>query len=220
MWPVISGINGRLAALKTYLDTYLSPAKSAALDLVNSRLNDTISSRAPASTALSTAQWTNTRAAKLDNIATPLTQRRPTSLDSYTKLSTTSVNQFRPPLSATTGTAVNTTWTTKISSSTAGYIDLFVLTVGNNESPATYEVEFTMDGVVLPVITVTGYATGGYTQICCIVGTLTEADANTSVWFVALPDRHYFNTGLTVRVRRTTGGTVAAGIYYRYRELA
>lgn len=43
--------------------------------LVKTDLDATVSSRAPASTALSTAQWTNTRAAKLDNLDVAVSTR-------------------------------------------------------------------------------------------------------------------------------------------------
>ena len=42
-------------------------------------LDSTVSSRAPSSTALSTATWTNARAAKLDNVDTTVSSRAPSS---------------------------------------------------------------------------------------------------------------------------------------------
>lgn len=46
-----------------------------ALKFADTRLDATVSSRAPASTALSNATWTDLRAAKLDNLDTPVSSR-------------------------------------------------------------------------------------------------------------------------------------------------
>lgn len=58
MWTMLAGVPGKL---KTLLDR-LTATRAANLD----RLDETISSRAAASTALSNAVWTNTRAGRLD----------------------------------------------------------------------------------------------------------------------------------------------------------
>ena len=47
--------------------------------IVGNRLDTTVSSRAPASTALSNATWTDARAAKLDNLDTTVSSRAPAS---------------------------------------------------------------------------------------------------------------------------------------------
>lgn len=73
-----------------YLDDNIStkaPASTAlsTADWTNTRagkldnLDDTVSSRAPSSTALSTATWTGTRAAKLDSIDAAISSRAPSS---------------------------------------------------------------------------------------------------------------------------------------------
>ena len=70
MWTMLAGVPGKL---KMLLDR-LTATRAANLDGLTSartgyldRLDATISSRAPASTALSTATWTAARAAKLDS---------------------------------------------------------------------------------------------------------------------------------------------------------
>jgi len=60
MWTMLAGVPGRL---KTLLDR-LTAARAANLD----NLNATISSRAPASTALSNMVWTPERATKIDGL--------------------------------------------------------------------------------------------------------------------------------------------------------
>ncbi|WP_341649924.1 hypothetical protein [Thauera humireducens] len=58
MWTMLAGVPGKL---KTLLDR-LTATRAANLD----NLNATVTSRAPAATALSNAVWTDARAAKLD----------------------------------------------------------------------------------------------------------------------------------------------------------
>ena len=65
MLDFFAGVPGRL---KTLTDR-LTSARAGYLDNLNTNL---AALPAPASTALSTAQWTNTRAAYLDNIALPV----------------------------------------------------------------------------------------------------------------------------------------------------
>lgn len=69
MWALLAGVPGRL---KTLIDR-LTATRAANLD----NLNATVSSRAPADTALSTATWTGTRAGKLDSIDAAVSTRMP-----------------------------------------------------------------------------------------------------------------------------------------------
>lgn len=69
MWALLAGVPGRL---KTLIDR-LTAARAANLDSIDA----TISSRAPANTALSTATWTGTRAANLDSIDAAVSTRMP-----------------------------------------------------------------------------------------------------------------------------------------------
>lgn len=64
MWTMLAGVPGKL---KTLLDR-LTATRAALLD----NLNATVSSRAPAATALSNAVWTDARAGKIDLIAPAL----------------------------------------------------------------------------------------------------------------------------------------------------
>lgn len=66
---------GLPSKLKVLVDR-LTSARAANLD----NLNATVSSRAPASTALSNAVWTDTRAGKLDSIERAVVSRSPTNL--------------------------------------------------------------------------------------------------------------------------------------------
>lgn len=61
----ISGASGRLKAVYTYLTSYLSATRCAKID----NCDTTTSSRAAASTALSSATWTAARAGYLDKIS-------------------------------------------------------------------------------------------------------------------------------------------------------
>lgn len=60
----ISGASGRLKAIYTYLTSYLSATRCAKID----NLDTTLTSRAPASTAVSSATWTAARAGYLDKL--------------------------------------------------------------------------------------------------------------------------------------------------------
>lgn len=64
MLEIIAGIPGRLKTLSDYLTTNLGTARAAKID----NLDTTLSSRAVASTALSTVDWTPARAALLDGV--------------------------------------------------------------------------------------------------------------------------------------------------------
>lgn len=62
MWTMLAGVPGKMNALLTRL----TAARAESLD----KLDATITSRAPAASALNKAVWSDARAAKLDNIQT------------------------------------------------------------------------------------------------------------------------------------------------------
>lgn len=79
--------------------------------LIKDNLDDTISSRAPSSTALSTAQWTNTRAGLIDNLDATVSSRLASA--SYTAPDNTSITAIKAktdnlPSDPASDTTVNT----------------------------------------------------------------------------------------------------------------
>lgn len=66
MIGALLGLPGKIKTVYDYLTTNLAAVRAAKID----NLDAAMTTRAAASTALSTAQWTNTRAGYLDNIAT------------------------------------------------------------------------------------------------------------------------------------------------------
>ena len=65
MIDFLLGVPGKLATISTYLTTNLSALRAAKID----NLDAAISTRAPASTALTNATWTDTLATKISTIA-------------------------------------------------------------------------------------------------------------------------------------------------------
>ena len=70
MIDFLLGVPGKLKTVIDHLTTHLSSTRAAKID----QLDAAISSRAAASTALSTATWTSARAGYLDQINTGLTK--------------------------------------------------------------------------------------------------------------------------------------------------
>lgn len=64
MIDFLLGVPGKLKTISDHLAAYLSPTRCAKID----NLDTTLISRAPASTALSTATWTAARAGYLDKL--------------------------------------------------------------------------------------------------------------------------------------------------------
>jgi hypothetical protein len=62
MIDFLLGVPGKLSTIYTYLTTHLGSTRAAKID----NLDATVSSRAAASTALSSATWTNTKAGYID----------------------------------------------------------------------------------------------------------------------------------------------------------
>jgi hypothetical protein len=114
------------------------------LAIVTAALDATISSRAPASTALSTAQWTNTRAALLDYLDAAISSRAP----SATALSTAQWTNARAALldnldalissRAPSSTALSTTQWTNARAALLDYLDAAIssrLAAGDYTAP-------------------------------------------------------------------------------------
>lgn len=101
------------------------------------RLDASISSRAAASTALSNATWTNTRAGKLDSLDAAITSRAPASTalsnatwtDAKANYLDAAISTISSPVrSIQTGT-VDTTTTTNGTAPEANYIDVTISSV-------------------------------------------------------------------------------------------
>lgn len=68
MIDFLLGVPGKLKTISDHLTTNLSTTRAAKVD----NLDAAISTRAPASTALTNATWTNARAEKIDTLETKI----------------------------------------------------------------------------------------------------------------------------------------------------
>jgi len=82
MIDFLLGVPGKLKTISDFLTVNWTIARAAKVD----NLDAAISTRAPSSTALSTATWTSTRAAKLDTIETKATSIETKTISIETKL--------------------------------------------------------------------------------------------------------------------------------------
>lgn len=183
MWTMLAGVPGKL---KTLLDR-LTAARAGYLD----RLDATISSRAAASTALSNATWTNTRAGKLDLIKQSPVDSPPAADGlSGAVLSYTSPPDYRVVGGAqfTTG---STTLVTALSVTGAGVLNFLTVTGGSDIGA---QVVITIDGVVALNTTFSGAAAQSTTMV--IVGAFMQS------YSIAL-DQVPFRSSLLVQVRAT-----------------
>lgn len=199
----ISGATGRLKAVYDYLVANLSVARAAKID----NLDAAISTRAGASTALSSATWTGTRAGYLDKIEGP-TDAPPT-WHSASSGAITSTSNLNPPAVlqiCTVGADVSASvYTTTLSVSGRG-----VLTFA-----ALYFDAYSGNGymrIIIDGVTIIEQSTNASYAFGAVVGAMVE----TSVGIYAIPcEQIPFRTSLQIQIRTNGPGTVRA--FWRYR---
>lgn len=219
MLAILAGVPGKL---KTLIDR-LTSTRAANLD----NLNATITSRAAASTALSNATWTDGRAAKLDNITTPLLDKPPIAAGLVGPASNAS---FASTTSAPQGAANFAT--SAACGSTGAYVDVInvtgsglltglhmVGTPGGAGTP-TYSLQLIIDGVTIGTYTCSTHAGGGNYRLHPIHGQLQwHYDVIASVnnyTMMPAPVGLPFKTSLQIRVSSSNSTVSTIGTYYSY----
>jgi hypothetical protein len=122
-------------ATQSSMDTMLARWTQTLATNLNSRVNDTISSRAPASTALSNGTWTSARAGYLDRIDTTVSSRLSSSDTRLNRLDTT--------VSSRLSTVVNALHSGETQmSSTASVLSVTIPTVDLSKSLLFFSVHY------------------------------------------------------------------------------
>lgn len=189
---------------------------------VAARLDATLSTLAVAATALSTATWTNTRAAKLDNLDVPTSSvaaKAPISSGlvgrfvSHANLDDLGSTAYAVPVTATE-TAYNT-WKTLLTYTGSGVISLLAVkqTAGGNASSRDIQLSLLIDGNEVYLSDADFWQTN-------------STDDNKGVWLVGAPGYLStvslgsvpFKTSFTVRFKKTenASGTVGLTGYAQY----
>jgi len=205
---MLAGVPGKL---KTLLDR-LTATRAANLD----KLNATISSRAAASTALSKAVWTDTRAGKLDLLPlvdpvaeSPIATGWPTLV--FGGFGTADAEVVRRVVGGVAFTTSSLSLVDVVSITGRGVLNFVAIMTGNDMSPA--QLQIIIDGVT--VLNATGGGGGNY-QWAVAVGTLNIE--STSAVQAAL-DQIPFRSSLVIKLRGTSG-TSARKCVYRLRRTA
>lgn len=184
MIDFLLGVPGKLKTISDYLAAYLSPTRCAKID----NLDTTLTSRAPASTALSTATWTAPRAGKLDLIETDPCSKPPI---------------LNGIIAQTSGSTYSPDYVAILSHTGSGVLNM-VRATSDNPTYASPYVQITIDGVVV-LDSLAQTDVGGY-----VVGT---GDVDKFYGMDQIP----FRTSLVVAIRTSNGSYRAYG-YVRYRK--
>lgn len=202
---MIEVLLGLPSKVKTLVDR-LTSTRAAKLDY----LDATISSTAPASTALSNAVWSDARAAKLDTAA----------LEASPLLSAPIVSGVIPQaptavtLTATTDVYTKNSGLEHLAVTSTSYVNAVNYTgkgvleftaIQHDTNSATTTMQITIDGVVVILATVVGSGFNG--TVAAMVGVI---NSSAGISLAAVP----FKTSLKIEVK-VTSGTGRSFIKYR-----
>jgi hypothetical protein len=204
MLDFLAGVPGRLKTIADYLTTHLSSTRAAKID----NLDAAISTRAPASTALTNATWTPTRAGHLDLISSRAAESSPL-------LSAPMLNGVVTAVTASTlggafdivgitqsSSTTSTTYSTALTVTGQGVLNF--ASVASSGSTHAASIKITIDGVAV-------FEGGtGTRQSLCPVGAYIPGTA------VAL-DQVPFKTSLLIehKIANSASNSVA---FYKYRK--
>lgn len=203
----LAGVPGKLAKLVTrlapsgYAQT-LTDARVSALD----NLNATVSSRAPSSTALSSAMWTDTKAGYLDAAISSVKTKGQSNLIRDTAVSTRTLfsgtaGQEGHGAPYTAGALSAGVFSELLSVTAAGWVYLVVTYRESSFSSATLSTRITIDGDVWDVV-----ADGGGTTVYSghvALGVINDGST------VIIPLRMRFDTSLKVEIASSVGQTAS-----------
>lgn len=194
MWTMLAGVPGKL---KTLIDR-LTATRAANLD----NLNATISSRAAASTALSSAVWTDTRAGKLDLLPlvdpvaeSPIATGWPPLV--FGGFGTTDAEAVRRVVGGVVFTTASLSLVDVVSITGRGVLNFVAITTTNATSSA--QLQIIVDGVTLLDATGGGASNN---QWAVAVGALNiESVSAVQVSLDQIP----FRSSLVIKLRGTSG---------------
>ena len=194
MWTMLAGVPGKL---KTMLDR-LTSTRAANLD----NLNATISSRAAASTALSNAVWTDTRAGKLDLLPlvdpaseSPIAADWPTLV--FGGFGTADAEVVRRVVGGVAFTTVSLSLVDVVSVTGRGVLNFVAITPGNATS--LVQLQIIVDGVTVLDATDGGASNN---QWAVAVGAL-NVESESAVQ--AALDQIPFRSSLVIKLRGASG---------------
>ena len=203
MIDFLLGVPGKLKTISDYLAAYLSPTRCAKID----NLDTTLTSRAPASTALSTATWTGTRAGFLDKIEGPAVA--PPTGHSLPDDQITTTSSGNPPsvlaLCAKSGDVSVSSYTTVLNVSGRGVLTFAALYFATSSGNGYMKI--IVDGVTL-----IEQSTDNSQAFGALVGAIV---VNASGVFAIPCEQIPFRTSLQIQIRNNGSGTVRA--FWRYR---
>lgn len=198
MIDFLLGVPGKLKAIATTLATYLDA---------------TVSSRAPASTALSTATWTGTRAAALDGkvlsdtdpvISPPISTGWQTPTGSVAiPPSALSADTLSHTLAAAPFTTTSTSYVDVVNVTGKGVLNFLV--VGHSTAYAGNNIELIIDGVTIFSVG----STTPHDRWTTFVGSLNPGDYSVGL------DQIPFRTSLQIRCKMGGSGTMSVVSKYR-----
>ena len=194
MIDFLLGVPGKLKTVIDHLTTHLSSTRAAKID----NLDATISTRAAASTALSTATWTTARAEKLDRVDMPLIANSLVPiLDGF------STQASCWGYTDTSFTSSSTT-TTLVSYSGSGYVSLIGMYL-TGINAGSYEFTIKVDGVTLYTKTAS-FAAATYGTFILYGSFLSYHNGVSSYYFIAPFERGIpFKTSFEITARLPTG---------------
>lgn len=208
------GPSGRL---KTLLDR-LTSTRATNLD----NLDAAISTRAPSSTALSNAVWTDARAGKLDNVTVPILDKAPIASGLVLGASYQTVGSSGAATVFNTGSFANhnttsTTYVDAVNVTGSGYLTGLFHVCPADTTLGTETLELIIDGVT--VVTTAGNNTTASTpdNVKSIVGYCAPIYPGSTAWKLGIfpGGPVIFKTSLQIR-HKTSDAGVASVAYYSY----
>lgn len=206
------GVPGKLNAIKANIDTLLSRLSTT----VVGRIDSSISSRAPSSTALSTAQWTNSRASLLDELSKVENVRVNPILAAPISFSTTAnVFGLGTALSFTSlsnsSASVTTSFVTILSITGRGVLSFLAPVNNNGSAQQTFRV--TVDGTVA----YTGTLLSGSAGLGTVVIGTVAVDGGGNLSHLGL-EQVAFNSSVVVEASSNSASSNVAKLYYKWRR--
>jgi len=204
MSAILYGVPGKL---KTLIDR-LTSARAAKID----NLDAAVTTRAPASTALSNGVWTDARAGKLDNaaqntdpyLASP-SELVPSNPGASTNVTTINIGSIS---GLSNGTTTSTSFVDIVNYSGKGVLEFCALAIYQE----LCYMKLIVDGVTLADFSLDPSASNWAAKAA--VGLYLNTSSFTTIALSQIP----FKTSLQIQARVSTTGT--AYVYYKYRKSA
>lgn len=210
MIDFLLGVPGKLKTISDYLTTNWTATRATKVD----NLDAAISTRAPASTALTNATWTDVRAEKLDGITAAVSSIIATNWPSTPSYTPITSNTLYACAGGTMTSTNSTSWVDALNITGSGVINFIAGYHGTAAGqPGGMYLRVTVDGVVLPVVSASNTYQAIVGAICAYYDAAAAAFFITGVTY----DQINFKTSLRIE-HYAASASYASNVLHKIRR--